>query len=69
MAKKQYHLTYNLFEELPNLKDEFKPIYYTLLKLLNEEYPNEYSKEYLKVGEELEETINEIEILVKLIAG
>ena len=56
LAKKQYHLAYNLFTEIPELKMIFKPIYYTLMKLLEDEYP----KEYIKMGEELEETVEEI---------
>ena len=56
MAKKQYHLTYNLFKEFPDLKIQFKPIYYTMLYFLKDEYP----KEYLKMGEELEQTVEEI---------
>ena len=60
LAKKQLHLAYNLFAEFDVLKDQFKPIYYTLMQLLKDEYP----KEYLKMGDELEETVNEI--LVKI---
>ena len=56
LAKKQLHLAYDLFEEFEILKDQFKPIYYTLMKLLKDEYP----KEYLRMGDELEETVNEI---------
>ena len=60
LAKKQYALTYNLFEEFSDLKIKFKPIYFALLKIKKEKYP----KEYLKMGEELEETV--IEILGKV---
>ena len=57
LAKKQYHLTYKLFEESPQLKEQYKPIYYTIMIYLKDEYP----KEYLKMGSELEETVKEIE--------
>jgi TPR repeat protein len=57
MAKKQYHLTLKLFEENTNhLKDRYKPIYYALMYFLKDEYPNEY----LKMGSELKETVEEI---------
>jgi len=39
-----------------NLKTEFQPIYYTLMYYLQDEYPNEY----LRMGEELKETVEEI---------
>jgi DNA polymerase III delta prime subunit len=57
LAKKQYHSVYKLFEEFPQLKDQFKPIYYVIMRHLKEEYP----KEYLKMGSELDETVKEIE--------
>ena len=56
MAKKQYHSLYNLFETFQDLKMQFKPIYYALMEFLKDEYP----REYLQRGEELEETIGEI---------
>jgi TPR repeat protein/DNA-binding HxlR family transcriptional regulator len=57
MAKKQYHLTLKIFtENLFQLKDRFKPIYYALMYFLQDEYPNEYRK----MGAELKETVDEI---------
>jgi len=56
MAKKQYNLAYKIFENLNHLKNQFKPIYYALMKLLKDKYP----KEYLKMGSELEETVEEV---------
>ncbi|MCP4630632.1 MAG: NACHT domain-containing protein [bacterium] len=57
MAKKQYHLTLNIFRENPHyLIDRFKPVYYALMHFLKEEFPNEHRK----MGGELEETVDEI---------
>jgi TPR repeat protein len=54
---KQKQFLYKLFnEEIPELKDRYKPVYYALLHQMKEEYP----KEYLKMPEELEEPVNEI---------
>jgi TPR repeat protein/DNA-binding transcriptional ArsR family regulator len=62
MAKKQYYAALKLFEESPfNLKDRHKPIYYTLMYFLKDEYPNEY----IKMGEELKQTIEEIIAVVR----
>ena len=57
LAKKQYHSAYKLFQEFPQLREQFKPIYYVVMRQLKDEYP----KEYLKMGSELEETVLEIE--------
>jgi len=57
IAKKQYHLALNIFSENPHkFKDRFKPIYYALMHFMKDEYPNEY----LKMGGELKETVDEI---------
>jgi TPR repeat protein len=54
---KQKQFLYKLFnEEIPELKDRYKPVYYALLHEMIEEYP----KEYLKMPEELVEPVNEI---------
>ncbi len=54
---KQKQFLYKLFnEEIPELKDRYKPVYYALLHEMKEEYP----KKYLKMPEELEEPVNEI---------
>jgi hypothetical protein len=55
LVKKQYRTTLMLFERYPSLIDQLKPLYYTTLHFLKDEYP----KEYLKMGEELAETIDE----------
>jgi len=57
LAKKQYHSAYKLFKKFSQLKEQFKPIYYVVMKDLKDDYP----KEYLKMGSELEETVLEIE--------
>ena len=56
LAKKQIHAAYDLFETHPQLQDQLKPLYYTVLTLLKEEKP----KAYLRMGGELEETVAEI---------
>jgi hypothetical protein len=61
LSKKQYHTAYQLFEETPELKDRLKPIYFLTMEYLKDEYPNEY----LKAGEEMRETIEELKERVK----
>ncbi|RDB07537.1 ATP-binding protein [Runella aurantiaca] len=61
IAKKQYHTVHQLFEEVPQLKDRLKPIYFLTMEYLKDEYPNEY----LKAGEEMRETIEELKERVK----
>lgn len=61
IAKRQYHTTYKLFTENPELKDRLKPIYFLTMEYLKDEYPNEY----LKAGEEYRETIEELKERVK----
>ena len=60
-SKKQYHTVHQLFEETPELKDRLKPIYFLTMEYLKDEYPNEY----LKAGEEMRETIEELKERVK----
>lgn len=57
LAKKQYHSAQKLFEEFSQLKEQLKPIYYAVMRHLKDEYP----KEHLKMGSELDETVLEIE--------
>ena len=64
LAKQQYHGTYKLFQEFAIFQDMFKPIYFAILSFLQEEYP----KEYLKMGDELAQTVEEILDRVKEIA-
>jgi hypothetical protein len=57
IAKKQYHYVLKLFKENKfNLFDKYKPIYYALMHLMQDEFPDEIKK----MGDELEETVNEI---------
>ncbi|MBB3841722.1 hypothetical protein FHS57_005751 [Runella defluvii] len=60
-SNKQYHTVHKLFEETPELKDRLKPIYFLTMEYLKDEYPNEY----LKAGEEMRETIEELKERVK----
>ncbi|GAB4010507.1 hypothetical protein GCM10028808_21580 [Spirosoma migulaei] len=57
LAKKQYHTAYNYFQQEEwQLKDRFKPLYYATLFFLKDEYPTEY----LRMGPELKETVDDI---------
>lgn len=61
ISKKQFHSVLKIFElPLLNLKDRFKPIYYTLMHFLKDEFPNEI----IKMGEELHQPVNDITIKV-----
>lgn len=60
LAKEQYQTLYDYFnsekaQEL-HIKDRFKPIWYALMYYMQDQYPNEY----LKMGGELKETVEEI---------
>ncbi|WCN13657.1 ATPase [Marinomonas mediterranea] len=55
LAKKQTHLVDNWLNEF-DLIEELKPLYYTLMCLMEDEYPNEY----LRMGSELKETVEEM---------
>ena len=57
IAKKQYHLVIELFqEEKYHLKEKIKPVYFALMSLMKEEYP----KEYKRMGTEIKDTVDEI---------
>lgn len=57
LAKKQYHFVFNFFQENKfDIQDRYKPIYYALMSLLQNEYPDEIKR----MGSELEETVKEI---------
>jgi tetratricopeptide (TPR) repeat protein len=55
LAKKQTHLVDKWLKRF-DLTEQFKPIYYALMFLMKDEYPNEY----LRMGSELEETVTEM---------
>lgn len=57
MAKNQYNSVLNIFNENKfDIKDRFKPVYYALMYFMKDKFPNEY----LKMGSELKETVEEI---------
>jgi len=57
LAKKQYHHVLNLFKENKfEIQDRYKPIYYALMSLMKNEFPDEIKR----MGSELEETVQEI---------
>ncbi len=60
IARVHYDFLYHFFNhekaEALYFKDRFKPIYYALLYFLKDQYPNEY----LRMGIELKETVEEI---------
>ncbi len=56
LAKKQYHFTYDLFKKNNQLVNELKPLYYATLHFLG----SARKDEYLKMGSELTETVEEI---------
>jgi len=57
IAKQQYYSALKFFEDKSlNFKERYKPLYYALMYFMKDEYPNEY----LKMGAELKETVDEI---------
>jgi len=55
LAKGQTHLVDNWLKEF-KLTERFKPLYYALMTLMQDKYPNEV----LRMGAELKETVNEV---------
>ncbi|MES2731411.1 MAG: hypothetical protein V4714_06670 [Bacteroidota bacterium] len=57
LAKKQTQVVYRIFEESQlDLKERLKPIWYALMYLMQDEFPDEYRR----MGSELKETVDEI---------
>lgn len=60
LAKKQYKFLYTYFTgergQAAQVKDRYKPIWYALMYFMREEYPIEY----LRMGDELQQTVEEI---------
>ncbi len=57
LAKKQFNTVLNVFKENNHqIKDRYKPFYYALMYIMRKEFPDEY----LKMGHELKETVDEI---------
>jgi tetratricopeptide (TPR) repeat protein len=54
LAKKQSNRLDEIFKRYPKLKNEFKPVYYTLMYFMENEL------EYKRMGSELEETVQEM---------
>ncbi|MGH4119571.1 hypothetical protein [Clostridium sp.] len=60
MAKKQNNSLFKLFSDSEfELRDKFKPTYYALMYFMRNQ-KDQFEIEYTKVGEELEETVEEI---------
>ena len=55
LVKEQYEMAYRLFDQF-NLKELLKPYYYATLSFFNDER----NQEYLRMGPELNQTVNEI---------
>ncbi len=65
IAKKQYTYTHALFTENNyNIRDVYKPIYYALMYLMRDTYPDEYKR----MGDELKQTVDEIVTQIKQMA-
>ncbi len=57
IAKKQYNYIYELFiENRFSIRDRYKPIYYALMYLMQDRYPDEYRR----MGDEIKLTVDEI---------
>lgn len=56
LSKHQYHFLYKQFEKNSRLKELFKPTYYALMTLMEDELPNEI----IKMGDELKIPVEEI---------
>ena len=65
LAKKQYDFVYNYFTgekgQALQVKDRFKPVWYALMYFMQEQYP----LEYIRMGDELKETVEEVVARVK----
>jgi len=55
LAKGQYYFLKNILEE-ENLKEKYKPIWYALMTLMQDEFPHEIKK----MGSELQESVDEV---------
>ena len=65
LAKKQYHFVFKLFQSNDlDFKNKCKPIYYALMHYLKDEYPNEY----LKMGDELKQPVEDVMERIKQMA-
>ncbi len=55
LAKEQYYFLKNILEE-DNLKEKYKPIWYALMTLMQDDFPHEIKK----MGSELQESVDEV---------
>ena len=61
LSKKQYNFIYNLFKENKfDIRDKYKPIYYATIKLLGQDYSDEFRRMPPELNETVEEVMNEI---------
>ncbi len=61
IAKRQHHSVFKLFQnEDYQLKDRYKPIYYALMKRMEDEYPNEIRKMPRELAEPVESVLKHI---------
>ncbi len=57
IARKQYHLSFTLFQQDKyQLKKRIKPVYFALMNLMQDDYP----KEFKKMGTEIKDTVDEV---------
>jgi hypothetical protein len=57
LAKEQYYQAKNILEHKDfNLKEKYKPIWYALMTLMQDDFPHETKK----MGSELQESVDEV---------
>ena len=57
LAKEQYYQAKNILENKEfNLKEKYKPIWYALMTLMQDDFPHEIKK----MGSELQESVDEV---------
>ena len=56
IQKNQLEIAYELMNEFIHLKEQFKPVYYATVSL----FKDERHQEYLRMGPELQGTVDEI---------
>ncbi len=65
IAKRQYNFAFRLFQESPhNLRERYRPIYYSLMYFMQDSHPDEFKK----MGSELTQTVMEIVQEIKTMA-
>ena len=56
LARHQYYFLLQQFDQIPRMKEQFKPIYYALVVLMEEEMPNAV----IRMGDELKVPVEEV---------